>query len=415
MLQDPGLGRHRWARRAGLAALCGVLAAAPLVAHDLGPFQVFGTFERDGSYRLEVKVDEEHLGAAQLGGPARETRYGRIAGLSGVNEQRFGRFLCDLADSLTLAFDGSPVTPDLAMAADTGALADPAALRRATMLITGWTPGGARTFTLRSALRVRSYPLVLSSEGDELSTWRWVEGGQTSPAFALAPRVVPPPRALIGRRWLARGFAAVVPHGPVVLLLVVSLFLLAGRPAVALLDLGGLALGSALGTLGVLRTLRSALAPAIDAAAGAGAGAAIAPAWHAPRALFQAGAVEPLLALAAAGLALACLVPPHRRRPRIWPGAVLLLVVAAGALVGVGFGREIAVAAAAPGGALSPPLLVAAAVGLSVGAVAAELATLAMAFAVVGLPWSGRSWYRSRVVVPASCLIAIVGLYGSAG
>ena len=38
---------------------------------------------------------------------------------------------------------------------------------------------------------------------------------------------------------------------------------------------------------------------------------------------------------------------------------------------------------------------------------------IAVAFLLVGLPFRNQSWYRQRVVVPASCLIAAVGLYWS--
>src|ERR1700687_4255494 len=97
-----------------LAAFWG-LAGGPLLAHELGPFQVYGTFLRGGTFRLEVRIDEEHLTPAQLGGPARPTRYGRIGGLGGPTERHFGRFLSELADSLTVSFDGARVRPTLTM------------------------------------------------------------------------------------------------------------------------------------------------------------------------------------------------------------------------------------------------------------------------------------------------------------
>ena len=36
-----------------------------------------------------------------------------------------------------------------------------------------------------------------------------------------------------------------------------------------------------------------------------------------------------------------------------------------------------------------------------------------IAFLLVGLPFRRQLWYRQRVVVPASCVIAAVGLYWS--
>ncbi|HEV3074492.1 MAG TPA: HupE/UreJ family protein [Thermoanaerobaculia bacterium] len=358
----------------------------PAGAHELGPFQVYGTFLRDGSFRLDVKIDEEHLAPGQLGGPGRPTRYGRIAGLSGATEQRFGRFLSDLADSLTLSFDGVTVTPTLAMDPQGGGDVAGGAPSRATLLVAGWIPGGARGFTFASSLRVKSYPLVLRCEGDESSSWRWMAGGETSAPFQLAAGVVPPPRIAFARRCFALGFDRVLPHGPAPLLLVAAVFLLVRRVRAGLLLLAALTLGEALG-------LTLAL----------GGGVPVRPSL-----------LEPLLALSVAALALAGLAPPPRSRPgpgRHGAGLGLALALAA-AIFAVGALCGLALAPAAPG-ALPPPLRPAAATGFIAGAAAAELAVLAAAFVLIGLPFRDQPWYRRRLVAPASCLIALVALYWS--
>lgn len=355
----------------------------PAGAHELGPFQVYGTFLRGGGFRLDVKIDEEHLAPGQLGGPARDTRYGRIAGLSGPTEERFGRFLSDLADSLTLSFDGATVTPTLAMDPQGGG--EPGAPARATMVVEGWIPSGARAFSFASSLPVKSYPLVLRCEGDESSSWRWMAGGETSAPYRLAMGVVPPPRLALARRYFARGFARVLPHGPAPLLLVAATFLLVRRVRAGLLLLAALTLGEALGLTLALR-----------------GGVPVRPSL-----------LEPLLALSIAGLALAALAPSPPR-PRAGPGrqgswlglALSAAVFAAGALCGLAFGPE-----APP--ALPPPLRPAAAAGFIGGVATAELAMLAAAFVLVGLPFRDQPWYRHRLVAPASCLIALVALYWS--
>jgi hypothetical protein len=40
-----------------------------------------------------------------------------------------------------------------------------------------------------------------------------------------------------------------------------------------------------------------------------------------------------------------------------------------------------------------------------------QLAVITLAYAAVGHWFKEKSWYRSRVVIPASALIALVGLY----
>ncbi len=410
-----------------LAAALGVavgwgLAAGGALAHELGPFQVYGTFQRGGSFRLDVKVDQEHLVAAQMGGPARPIRYGRIRGLSGPVEAVFGRYLSDLADSLTVAFDGTPVTPTFTMDPDPESLGSGGggAPVRATMRVEGWIPGGAHAFTLASSLPVKSFPLVLRCEGDESSSWRWVEGGVTSPPYALVAGVAPPPRGEVARRCFAAGFARVLPHGPAALLAVAAIFLLARRPGPALAMLAALALGQGAGlTLALGGTV--ATRPAL---------------------------LEPLLALAVAGLAVTGLVMPRarpgagdgtwRRRSmgsswalRLTAASVVVVLVVLGSLLGldlavappvgagaVGSGSQTAGGAAtgtaaAAGSRPIPPLLPAAAGGFALGAGAAELAMMTAAFVLIGLPYRDRSWYRGRVVIPACCLIALVGLYWS--
>jgi hypothetical protein len=423
-------------------ALCAAALLAPAArAHELGPFQVFGTFRDDGSFRLEIKVDDEHLPPAQQGGPARRTRYGPIAGLSGPAAARFGRFVSDLADSMTLSFDGAAVRPTLeidqeALAAATGT--DPGAVpARVIVNVDGWIPGGARRFTFSSSLPVRTYPLVLRCEGDDVSVWHWVAGGEVSPPFALAPRVVPPPAAAVARSWAARGFAAVLPHGPEVLLLVAAVFLLAGRPGAAVVRLATLGLGQ---TAGLLLALRGTAGTRLGAAGGAsppGAGAGPSPAGGlAGHSGLDPAVVASLLALAAATLAALCLLPRRHPRPRsersrrnpwtTWaswsmrPARRLLgarwwdlvLVAAAGGVCGLDLARALVLPAPAPGG-LTPPLLRIAALALGGGALGAETAAMAAALVLVGLPLGGQPWYRDRVVVPAGWLVAVVALYWS--
>src|SRR4030088_1640471 len=47
----------------------------------------------------------------------------------------------------------------------------------------------------------------------------------------------------------------------------------------------------------------------------------------------------------------------------------------------------------------------------NVGVEAGQLAVIATAFALVGWQWSDRAWYRRRIVVPASVLVACTALY----
>jgi hypothetical protein len=47
----------------------------------------------------------------------------------------------------------------------------------------------------------------------------------------------------------------------------------------------------------------------------------------------------------------------------------------------------------------------------NLGVEAGQLAVIGAAFVLVGWPCAGRAWYRSRVVVPASALIASTAVF----
>jgi hypothetical protein len=351
-----------------LAALL-LLAAVAARAHQLGKIQVYATFLKDGTYQIDAPLDPSHMTPEDLGGPAGETRYGAVAGLTPAIDHEFGRLLRSFVDGAALAFDGRPVQPAVAIAPpDPDAPAD-----RVTVRLRGDIPGGARTFRWTNAIRIGSYPLVLKNEGDESSAWQWLEAGVASQPFALAKEVVPPTRWELVRRFLQLGFTHVVPQGPDLILFVLGIFLLSQRLQPLLQQVIAFSIAQAL-TLalcayGVLRA-----PPAV---------------------------VEPLIALSVVGVAAANLLTPRLRPWRI------VLVFACGLLLGLGLGRVLS-AAPPPRSGLLTALL-----GFAAGVEGGQLAVIAVAALLVGLPFRNQGWYRRRVVIPASCLIAAVGLYWS--
>jgi hydrogenase/urease accessory protein HupE len=331
---------------------------------------MYTTFQKDGTYRIEMVLDDEHLTPADFGGPSSVTRYGRIAGLSGPLDQRLGRFLGQLADGATVLFDRRPVTPEVALAPpDPG---DPPG--RVKLLLQGPIPGGARTFRFTEAARIGSYPLILKTEGDESSVWQWQEGAAASgPPFALAKTVVPPSRGQVIRQYLALGYTHILPKGLDHILFVLGIFLLSRKlkPVLAQVTAFTVAhtLTLALTIYGVV-SLRSSI-------------------------------VEPLIALSIAYVAIENIFTRELKARRI------ALVFVFGLLHGMGFAGVLS-ELGLPRAEFLPAL-----VSFNLGVEAGQLTVIAAAFLLVGLPFRHRSWYRGRVVVPASCLIAAVGLFWS--
>ena len=88
-------------------------------------------------------------------------------------------------------------------------------------------------------------------------------------------------------------------------------------------------------------------------------------------------------------------------------GAVIALVFAFGLLHGLGFAGVLSQLG------LPRSEFLTALLSFNLGVEAGQLTVISIAFLLVGLPFRSQIWYRRRVVVPASFLIAVVGLYWS--
>ncbi len=112
-----------------------------------------------------------------------------------------------------------------------------------------------------------------------------------------------------------------------------------------------------------------------------------------------ASIVEPLIAISIAYIALENIFLSHLNHWRV------VLVFAFGLLHGLGFAgalKEVGL----PRSEFATALLC-----FNVGVELGQLTVIGLAFLLVGLPYANRVWYRSRIVLPASALIACFGVY----
>ncbi|HEX4960253.1 MAG TPA: HupE/UreJ family protein [Thermoanaerobaculia bacterium] len=352
-----------------LALLLFFLAVPGARAHELGKTQVYATFLKDGTYRIDVPIDPEHLTPGDFGGPAGKTRYGTIGGLTPKVEEQFGKFLTRFVDGATVSFDGKAVTPQAEIAPpDKDSMPG-----RPTLRLHGAIPGGAHAFTWKQEMKLGSYPLVLQNEGDESAEWGWLEGGRESPKFSLSKAVVPPTRWEVVKLYLKLGFTHIVPEGPDHILFVLGIFLLSRRVKPILQQVTAFTVAHTL-TLGLSIYGIVSLPPSI---------------------------VEPLIALSIVFVAVENILTPELKPSRI------ALVFAFGLLHGLGFAGVLSQLG------LPRSEFLTALLSFNFGVEGGQLTVIAVAFLLVGLPFRGQAWYRQRVVVPASCLIAAVGLYWS--
>ncbi len=336
-------------------------------AHELGKIQVYATFLKDGTYRIDLVTDDEHLTPRDGGGPAGETRYGPIHGLPGDVDRRFGYFFRSLVNGASISFDGQSVRPRVEFAPP-----DPEAPPgRMVVRLLGPIPGGARTFTW-SETSAGSYPLIPQNEGDESAVWQWLDGDTPSQPFLLAAAVIPPARMEIIGQYLRLGFTHILPKGLDHILFVLGLFLLSRRAKPLLLQVTSFT---------IAHTVTLALS--------------IYGVFSLPSSI-----VEPLIALSIVFVAVENIFTSELRPSRV------ALVFAFGLLHGLGFAGVLS-ELGLPRAEFLPALL-----SFNAGVEAGQLAVISLAFLAVGL-FRHRSWYRRAVVVPASVLIAVVGLYWS--
>jgi len=270
-------------------------------------------------------------------------------------------------DGIDLQFDGMRVQPSLAdiripEVGDT-------ALSRATLLrLTGTSPPGAKTVTLRYAARLGACVLRIGA-GDRVDAV-WLKNGDRSATYVMGKGFDQRSLTTILAEYTGLGFTHILPLGLDHILFVLGLFLLSTRMAPLLIQVTAFSVAHsvtlALSVYGVV-----SLSPSI---------------------------VEPLIAASIVYVAVENLLTTHLKpwRP--------LVVFGFGLLHGLGFAGVLAEVGLPPG-QFAPALI-----GFNVGVELGQLAVIAIAFLAIGMWGRNKAWYRGRVVMPASAAVAAVGL-----
>jgi hydrogenase/urease accessory protein HupE len=213
------------------------------------------------------------------------------------------------------------------------------------------------------------YPLEIR-QPDGSSTIEWIDGTNWSGAIDLSKSFTRPTRMEIVRQYLWLGYTHILPKGLDHILFVIGIFLLSPRLKTMLLQVTAFTIAHSI-TLGLSIYGIVSLPSRV---------------------------VEPLIALSIAYVAIENLVT---RELKPWRVA---LVFTFGLLHGLGFAgvlRELGL----PRDEFLTALLT-----FNLGVEFGQLTIIAAAMVAVA-PFMKQGWYRQRVVIPASLLIAAVGLY----
>ncbi len=368
----------RYAYLALLAALSFGLLGATASAHNFELTRALLLIKVDGSYQVDMTCD---LDALALGASPTSDNAELTAALEEMSPEELattiGKLRRTFQRRVRIRFDGEPDLPAVSFpdhgnpATENAAVATVLGL---TARLEGRLPAGAAEVTFTAS---RAFPPVHLTILDErqLSGYRQLlEAGAPSVPYRLdaAPDepAAGPDRFATAGRYLALGFWHIVPEGLDHILFVLGLFLLAARWRPLLWQVSAFTaahtLTLALSTYGVL-----SLPPAL---------------------------VEPLIALSIAYVAIENLFTTELKP---WRPAVVFVF---GLLHGLGFAGVLGELGLPDRDRLTALLTFNAGVELG------QLAVLLAAFAAVG--WlRERPWYRQRVILPASLVIAAIGLY----
>ncbi|HXG69711.1 MAG TPA: HupE/UreJ family protein [Gemmatimonadaceae bacterium] len=336
------------------------LAQAICIAHEMGSTRV-AIWISDDRYRVEIVTDAQAL-ADKLAAASREAPG---AALGAPEERRFGE---RLHGRMTLSFDGVPVHPAVSYAVSP-ATRDMASV--VTIELTGPLPEGAQTLQWTYGWTYASYSLTVQRPNQVQPSVTWLSGGESSAPVVLGGPAPVDSRFQVATRYLRLGFTHIVPYGFDHVLFVLGIFLLTRQLRPLLVQVTAFtvahSLTLALSIFGVV-----ALAPAV---------------------------VEPLIALSIAYVAIENLLV---RTVKPWR---VVVVFAFGLLHGLGF------AGALQERGLPRSEFVTALVTFNLGVEAGQLGVIGTAFLLVGLWFGNRPWYRRRIVMPASALIACIGVF----
>jgi len=360
--------------RAWMAALLCVAAGAS--AHEIRPAVVTVTFAAQ-SYELDISGNVEAM-LAGVGPNVADTnespnaqRYDALRqDPPDVLRSRVREFAPELIRNLAVEFDGKRVTPELT-GADIPEVGDIKLARISVLHLRGAIPPGAREFRWSLARELGDNVLKLTESGRSETASLWLKNGEWSDPYVIGKGVRQRGAIEIAAQYVVIGFTHILPKGLDHILFVLGLYLLSTRLKPLLIQVTSFTIAHSI-TLGLSIYGIFSLPPSI---------------------------VEPLIALSIAYVAIENVMTSelHAWRPVVVFGFGLLHGMGfAGVLHEIGMPRSEFLTA-----------LIAFNVGVELG----QLAVITLAFVLTGLWLRNKPWYRKRFVVPASLLIAAVGLY----
>ena len=358
--------------------LAGALLIVPAIgaAHTIRPAVVTVTFANDASFRLAIRTNVEAL-IARIGPKHADTddspdaaNYNRLRQLPPEKlAESFRPFGGEFITRISATFDGlrAPLTHERI---DIPAAGDLRLARQSVVVLRGAIPAGATSFVWRYPEAFGSSVLRIRTADGKTAKSYWLKAGTQSPPFVLAKVTVPRSRAEVVVDYTVLGFTHILPLGLDHILFVLGIFLLCLQLGPILWQVTAFTVAHTI-TLGLSMYGIISLSPTI---------------------------VEPLIAASIVYVGVENVITGTLKPWRV------VVVFLFGLLHGMGFAGVLTEIG------LPRSEFVTALIAFNIGVELGQLAVILSALALVGW-FRNRTWYRRRVVIPASLLISLVGLY----
>ena len=347
-----------------------LVCAGSACAHEIGTTRVNVQLLEGGKYDLEIVTDASAL-LDKLedvtGGTSPAGTSPKDAGITQI-KTLLTNFDSTFRGRVRLSFDGVAAQPVIAYSVEPPV--DALSAISATIHLTGDVPANARNFTWNYGWTFASYAIGIHNAVSANTATEWLEG-DTSKTFALAGPVNPASRWRTAARYLTLGFTHIVPLGFDHVLFVLGIYLLSRNAKAVLMQVSAFTIAHSI-TLGLSMYGLIHVSSKI---------------------------VEPMIAVSIAYVAIENVFLSELKSWRV------ALVFLFGLLHGMGF------AGALKELGLPHSEFVTALVTFNLGVEAGQLTVIAAAFLLVGWHYANRPWYRARVVIPASAMIACMALY----
>jgi hypothetical protein len=350
--------------------------ASVAIAHEIRPAVVTVTFAPP-AYEIDISANLEAMLAgvspqhADTSESPNAKRYDSLRLLQpDALEARLRNFAPELVRGLAVEFDGTRAAPEFA-GAGIPEVGDIKLARISVLRLRGTMPAGTKEFRWSMSRELGDNVLRIREAGRDETVSIWLRNGEWSDPFVFGKGVRPRSAAQVTAQYLGLGFTHILPKGVDHILFVLGLYLLSTRWKPLLVQVTAFTVAHSI-TLGL----------------------SIYGIFSLP-----ASIVEPLIALSIAYVAIENVLTSelHAWRPFVVFGFGLLHGMGfAGVLQEIGMPRSEFLTA-----------LVAFNVGVELG----QLAVITLAFVLTGLWLRTKPWYRRGFVVPASMLIAAIGLY----